>query len=184
MTIKNKMLLHQFKIRNIYNEYKLFLKAGMIIWLGIAFIALAIGVSKENQHKYTFASETPTTETALKNIDARIAQNKPFTVVLHKTGCVDCKHAQNDLMRSYFDAKGRSKSKYIFIDLANASSNQKQLLVKELPNITVDGRQFFTPTVANYAVKDHKAQLVGISQSANAKSYRATLNQSKDLGRN
>lgn len=180
--VANKLDLYLFKFSNFIEKYKKFLIAGTTFWLGIGILIFGIVSVKNSIKETTFAAQQITPAEALRAIKIDKKQNRPFTLVIYKTGCPDCAKVEKKMVRQLIELERDSKTEYIVFDAAKMTKKQKMDLISEVPQITLQGRKIYFPTVAVFNVKKHQAQLVNISQTTAEKTYSSVLEDSKEVG--
>lgn len=177
---KNQAILYYLKAKNIYENYKLFLNAGIIFWLGIFLIVFGIHWSKEPS-QITYQSDEISTYEGLKKIENNINHNAPFTLVFYRPNCPACKSVEKKLMKSYWEAKNVSTTEHFVLNANRLTEVQKQKLIKIIPSLVVQQDHIPTPLVVNVIPINKHAMVQDISTDNSPARFNSVLENSKNL---
>lgn len=174
---KNKLIFLGMKVQSFYEQYKKFLYAGIIFWLGVG--AIIYGINLALHPSDTFSANAQEPGQALTTIKSDIKNNQDFTVVVYKPGCSDCKKVEKDFMKQYRQTISKTGMDHVMVDVAKMNTKQKQELLKLLPQIAVQGHKIATPTAAYYHVENQLPDCVEMSIEGSVKQLNSVMKRSE-----
>ena len=175
--------LEYLKLKNLYEKYKRSLWTGTTVWIGIFFIAFGIFfMTTGGRDTTTFAGNEMKPAEGMKLIRSDFTSQSEFTLILYRTNCPACHKAEKNLIANLNKSKTKAKHDYIVLDVEKLNSDQKNELIRLMPDITVRKNHIPTPLVANVKPTSYnKSVLLDVSKTDNEQNYVRVLKNSTKL---
>lgn len=177
------MMLVYLKSKTFWDSYKRDIQAGAIFWVGIGMILIAIlSIHGKKKEVLKYSADEVSVSTGMQTIKRDFTQKQPFTLVLYEPSCHACKSAQKRLMKDYWASKDKSKIDHIIMNAKKIKGENRNELIRLVPQIAVYGDKFAIPTVVNVVpISKSKAKVAGLSQDNSPKYFEPVFKQSEKL---